>query len=171
VLNLAWAGVDLTAGVVRLEPGVTKNRAGREFPIAALPPLAELLKKQRDYTTEVERRKQCIVPHVFHRDGKTDPLLHRRMGRGIGKAGVDGRLVHDLRRMAVRNLERAGVSRSVAMKLTGHKTEAVYRRYAITSTATSPRVWPSWQLCTRARRLLAQFFRSRLRASANRWNA
>ena len=57
------------------------------------------------------------------------------MGRGIGKAGVDGRLVHDLRRMAVRNLERAGVSRSVAMKLTGHKTEAVYRRYAITSTA------------------------------------
>jgi hypothetical protein len=33
----------------------------------------------------------------------------------------------------VRNLERAGVSRSVAMKLTGHKTEAVYRRYAITS--------------------------------------
>jgi hypothetical protein len=35
----------------------------------------------------------------------------------------------------VRNLERAGVSRSVAMKLTGHKTEAVYRRYAITSAA------------------------------------
>ena len=26
---------------------------------------------------------------------------------------------------------RAGVSRSVAMSLTGHKTEAVYRRYAI----------------------------------------
>ena len=32
---------------------------------------------------------------------------------------------------AVRNLERAGVPRSVAMKLTGHLTEAVYRRYAI----------------------------------------
>ena len=48
-------------------------------------------------------------------------------------SGVPGRLLHDLRRSAVRNLERAGVSRSVAMKMTGHKTESVYRRYAIVS--------------------------------------
>jgi hypothetical protein len=44
-------------------------------------------------------------------------------------------MLHDFRRTAVRNLERAGVSRSTAMKLTGHKSEAVYRRYAIVSKA------------------------------------
>ena len=41
------------------------------------------------------------------------------------------RLVHGLSRTAVRNLERAGVPRSVATKRTGHETEALNRRYAI----------------------------------------
>lgn len=38
---------------------------------------------------------------------------------------------YDLRRTAVRNLERARVPRSVAMKLVSHKTEVIYRQYAI----------------------------------------
>jgi hypothetical protein len=46
-------------------------------------------------------------------------------------AGCPGRLMHDFRRTAVRNLERAGVPRSTAMKLTGHLTDSVYGRYAI----------------------------------------
>jgi integrase len=50
-------------------------------------------------------------------------------GKLIKKIG--DRIPHDFRRTAVRNLERAGVSRSDAMKMVGHKTEAIYRLYAI----------------------------------------
>jgi hypothetical protein len=42
---------------------------------------------------------------------------------------------HDFRRTAIRNLERDGVPRSVAMAMVGQKTEEVYRRYAIVDEA------------------------------------
>jgi hypothetical protein len=44
-----------------------------------------------------------------------------------------GLIVHDLRRSAVRNLRLAGVSESETMKITGHKTATVFRRYNIVS--------------------------------------
>ena len=107
------------------------SEEGRVFPFDALPPLAELLKRQRAQTTALERERAIIVPWVFHRNGRPIHYYYNAWRAACTKAGCPGRYVHDLRRTAVRNLERAGVPRSVAMKLTGHKTESVYRRYAI----------------------------------------
>lgn len=131
VRSLTWAQVDFDAGTVRLEPGTTKNSEGRTFPFRALPPLARLLEAQWERTRAIERKRGEIVAHVFHRDGEPIRSFRRAWNAATRRAGIEGYVFHDLRRTAVRNLEKAGVPRSVAMKLTGHKTEAVYRRYAI----------------------------------------
>ncbi|MFB3073722.1 MAG: tyrosine-type recombinase/integrase [Candidatus Methylomirabilales bacterium] len=91
------------------------------------------MEAQRTYTDRVQRETTRVIPHVFHRQGEPIRSFRKVWGRAVRLAGCPGRIPHDLRRTVVRNLERAGVSRSAAMKLTGHKTESVYRRYAIVS--------------------------------------
>lgn len=135
VLGLQWKAVDLVRGLVSLSPGTTKNGQGRTYPVNAHAELSRLLQEQRQITTAIERSEGRIVPWVFHRNGAEIRDMGDAWKRAVREAGVPGRLFHDLRRTAVRDLERARVPRSVAMKLTGHLTESVFRRYAIVDEA------------------------------------
>lgn len=128
VLGLEWRQVDWTGRVVRLDPGTTKNREGRSYPFTGA--LESLLKAQlAEHETLAKAGR--LVALVFHRDGDRIKSFRRAWLSACRAAGVPGRLVHDFRRTAVRNLERAGVPRSSAMAMVGHKTESIYRRYAI----------------------------------------
>ena len=113
---------------MRLDPGTTKNREGRTYPFTTA--LEKLLKDQQAVHDRLKKAGQ-IVPLVFHRDGKRIKNLRKAWSTACTAAGCPGRIPHDFRRTAVRNLERAGVPRSAAMAMVGHKTEAIYRRYAI----------------------------------------
>lgn len=133
IVSLTWDRVDFAAGVIRLDVRSTKNDEGRSFPMDALPALLKLLQGQRGYTDVQETMEGHPIALVFHRQGRPLRDNYHAWRAACIRAKLEGKILHDFRRTAVRNLERAGVSRSVAMKLTGHKTEAVYRRYAIVS--------------------------------------
>jgi integrase len=133
LLTRHWAHVDFQSGWLRLEPGETKNAEGRQFPLT--PALRVVLERQRARTRAVEKATGTIIPWLFHRSGRPIKSFRRAWVTACTAAGLSGRLPHDFRRTAVRNLERAGVPRSTAMKMVGHKTESIYRRYAIVDEA------------------------------------
>lgn len=131
VLPLEWRQVDLHAGEVRLDPGKTKNGEGRTFPMTR--DLREVLEQQRARTDALQRRLGLVCPYVFHREGHRIRSFRTAFRTACTEAGCPGRLLHDFRRTAVRNLVRAGIPERVAMQLTGHKTRSVFERYNIVS--------------------------------------
>jgi len=72
-----------------------------------------------------------ICSHVFNRDGRPIGEFRNAWRTAAAAAGCPGRILHDFRRTAVRNLVRAGVPEKTAMTLTGHKTRSVFDRYDI----------------------------------------
>ena len=140
VLPLEWRNVDFKAGEVRLDAGTTKNGQGRVFPMTAA--LRQLLQGQQKKHTALKRAGH-IVPNVFWRmvakgrGGEKQPKPIKKFIKAWRKAsiaaGYPGRIPHDMRRSAVRNLVRAAIPERVAMRMTGHLTRSVFERYNIVS--------------------------------------
>jgi integrase len=141
VLALEWRQVDRQAAEVRLDAGATKNGDGRLIHFS--PELRTLFEAQWQAHEEM-LRQGIICPYVFGRIVVTPKL--GKVGRpfsasGCGKAwerartaaGCPGRILHDFRRTAVRNMVRNGIPERVAMRISGHKTRSVFERYNIVS--------------------------------------
>lgn len=132
VFGMRWDWIDEERGDITLPAALSKNKRARPVAYSAMPQLVGILKTQRAHTDTVEQQPtKGPVPWVFHRDGKRIKYHYDAWRAACKRGGLPGLRFHDLRRTAVRNMERAGLSRSAAMSLTGHVTESVYARYAI----------------------------------------
>lgn len=140
LLNLRVRQVDLVDRWIRLDAEDTKNGEPRKVRM----------------TSEVfQLMKECVEgkdheQFVFTRDACQQVVDPREewyslcVGSGLGKfetkkredgseyRSYSGLNLHDFRRSAIRNMVRRGVNESVAMKISGHKTASVFRRYNIT---------------------------------------
>jgi integrase len=124
LLTMRANQVDLSQRVIRLEPGTTKNRDGRE--VLMTDAVCQLL------TALVHG--EAGDDYVFTRkNGKRVSDFRVMWKNACAHAEVPDLLFHDLRRTGARNLRRAGVAEGIIMKIGGWRTRSVFERYAIVS--------------------------------------
>jgi integrase len=120
LLRIKWQQIDLNGSCIWMDG----KRANRKPEPVAVPIYGDIAK-----FLEMQPRTSDFV---FARGSKPIKDFRESWILACARAGVPGLLFHDLRRTAVRNLRRAGVAESVIMKITGHRTRAVFERYNIT---------------------------------------
>jgi integrase len=126
LLKLKVDQVDLANGTIRLHPGTTKNKEGREVT------MTQMVHNLLELCVEGKSRGD----YVFTRpNGKRVKDFRGTWDIARTAAGVPKLLFHDLRRTAARNFRRAGIAEGVIMKIGGWKTRSVFERYAIVSHA------------------------------------
>src|SRR5262249_40838569 len=128
--------VDLDTGRLALETSKNDRPRVAYLPAATL----ALLREQRSRVEDLQRATGQIIPFVFVHDQRKGKLRGRRIVEfskqwraATRRAGLGHVLLHDLRRSGVRAMVRAGIPESVAMRVSGHETRAVFDRYDITS--------------------------------------
>jgi integrase len=119
LLEIKWKQVDLSTGVVWIE---VKGQNRKPVPVA-IPIYGDM----RQYLERQPKQSE----YLFARGSQPIKDFRGSWRSACERAGLPELIFHDLRRTAARNLIRAGVPESVAMKITGHKTRTMFSRYNI----------------------------------------
>jgi integrase len=118
ILGLRWDQVDIKNKVITLEAADTKTQEKREVPLT------------EELIGIIQRTPRTLGnPYVFTHKGQRIKNIKTAFWNAVRGAGIKDFRFHDLRHCAVTNLRKAGVSDSVVMSISGHKTYAMFRRY------------------------------------------
>ncbi|HEY5444502.1 MAG TPA: site-specific integrase, partial [Pyrinomonadaceae bacterium] len=120
ILNLTWDRVDMHRGFLKLRSVDTKTREPRQVPLTPV-----VLGALRD----LSKVRSLKCPYVFQFEGKPIKRVKRAFHTAVRTAGIQDLRFHDLRHCAATNLRRAGIDTVTAMKIVGHKSEKMHRRY------------------------------------------
>jgi len=120
ILHLTWDRVDLKAQVIRLKAEDTKTNEGRLVPLTS--ELTGLLK-------DLYKVRYLGEDHVFLVKGHSVNSIKTAFNAACRRANIQGFHFHDFRHTAVTNMRRAGIDHLTIMKITGHKTLEVFKRY------------------------------------------
>jgi integrase len=118
ILGLRWNQLDFKNKLIVLEADDTKTQEKREIPL------------EEGLISLFQRIPRVIgCPNVFTYKGKPIESVKTAFQDAKRKAKIGDFRFHDLRHCAITNLRKAGVSDSVIMSISGHKTHAVFRKY------------------------------------------
>jgi len=120
LLMLTWDRVDLPQGFLKLRTQDTKTKEARLVPMT--PEIHKVL-------SDLSKIRSLMTNRVFLFEGKPLKGIKRAFRTALRNAQIKDFRFHDLRHCAATNLRRAGVDTVTAMKIVGHKSERMHRRY------------------------------------------
>lgn len=120
--QLTWEMFDKETWTLRLHASAEKARKGRVLALTG--PLRKIMERRL-------KARLLACPLVFHVAGEAITDFRDEWAAAAAAARLPEVLFHDLRRSAIRNMVKGGVDPAVAMKISGHRTRAVFDRYHI----------------------------------------
>jgi len=118
LLKLEWPDVDLR----RREFTLRKTKNGETRVVPMTPEVHEVFR-------ELWKGRRLDSHQVFLYKGRPMKNIRTGFAAACRRAGITNLRVHDFRHTASTNLRRAGVDTMTAMKIVGHKSEQMHRRY------------------------------------------
>jgi len=120
IFGMTWDRVNMKEGYFNLTPKDTKTGQARHVYFSG---------QVREVLEQLGKARHMSHNFVFTYKGKPLKSIKTALGNALNEANIKDFRLHDFRHIFNTNARKAGVDRTVIMKLTGHKTLSMFTRY------------------------------------------